>query len=125
MPFNSEDRAEIVEMLTTAMREEAGRRFTERIESLARTEASKESRLYLITLAGHNLAFPDENGRAILVQCVYAKVSVDPASPSFFGGTIEVIALGEGRLLKTPVKLTLTGGGVVGMVEVPEGLLKP
>ena len=46
------------------------------------------------------------------------------AAPEVRLGTIEVIADGDARLFKTPMKLTLTGGNVVGMVQVDEAIPK-
>lgn len=125
MALTEDDRKEIAAIVAKALNDDFFRQRALRKEERERTEAAKETHLYLITLTGHQLAIPDENGRAVLTQCVYARVSLNPANPGFWGGSMEVIAQGDGRLLKQPVKLTLTSTGVVALVQVDESILKP
>jgi len=125
MPFTAEDRQEIGKIVAEALEVDFNRRRALRMQEKEKAESRKETHLYLISLTGHQIAFPDENGRAVFSQCVYARALLDPESPAMWSAVIDVIAFGDGRLLKEPVKLILTGGGVVGMVQVDESILRP
>jgi hypothetical protein len=98
------------------------RRRRARLEAEANPAPPKVTKLYLITLTGHQIAFPDERGRAILNQTIYARVSVRENDPTFYAGAVQVVAFGDGKLLPAPMTVILTSS-VVAMVEVPESIL--
>jgi hypothetical protein len=124
--LTEEDKKEIGGIVALALQEEERHHRMLRRELALKNDAEnpKQTKLYLITLTGHQIAFPDERGRAILSQCVYARVAMRQNEPNFYGGSLEVVAYGDGKRLKQPRTLILTGGSVVGMVEVPEDVLE-
>lgn len=119
--FTDEDKQQLKSLVADAMDE-----YREKRQLLARANPEvqeKQTRLYLITLTGHQIAFPDEDGRAVLNQVFYANVELTKKDPHFYGGQVEVIAYGDGRLLAEPRGVLLASGAVVAMAEVPAGFL--
>lgn len=87
------------------------------------TDNPKVTKLYLVSMGGHHIAFPDEIGRAIFTQAFYARITLREKD-TFFSQRVEVIAYGDGQKLKSPISLLLTSLSVVGLAEVPESVLK-
>jgi hypothetical protein len=101
------------------------RRERFRVENVEREAANPPvTRFYLISLGGNHVAFPDELGRAIFTQAVYARVTRREDDWHFTAGKVEVVAYGDGQRLKKPINMILTGLSIVGMAEVSEDLLK-
>jgi hypothetical protein len=82
------------------------------------------TKLYLVSLGGHHVAFPDERGRAIFTQAFYARIPMRDKDSFFTSQRVKVIAYGDGQRLKEPVSLVLTSLSVVGLAEVPESTLE-
>jgi hypothetical protein len=117
--FTDEEKQQIKLVVSEAM-EERRQRFRSEEKP-----PEKETKLYLITLVGHQIGFPEYGegaGRTIMNQVFYARVEVTKDHPSFYGGLVEVLAYGDGRLLKQPHKVVLQGGTVSAMVEVSENV---
>lgn len=122
--MTDEDRTEIKGIVQEAMNIwDMERRSRAKEFSLKQEQEPLQTKLYLITLSGHQIAFPDDSGRAVLCQCVFARVARRETDIAFHGGSVEVIAYGEGRRLKEPRKLILSGLSVVALVEVSEDLV--
>lgn len=119
--LTEEDQKQIGTIVEDAME---NRRLMWRQQREGEVKSNKVTNLYLITFSGHHIALPDERGRAIHNACVYARIELDKDKPVFFGGRAEVVAYGDGKLLKTPVGVILTGGSIVSMAEVPDGFLE-
>jgi hypothetical protein len=88
------------------------------------TKANWVTRNYLVTVQDKTVCFPDERGRAINTNVFYARVKVDPEHPTFFAGEMSVLAWGDGRPLKEPITIILTGGLVSSMAQVSETFLE-
>jgi hypothetical protein len=124
MAFSDEEREQIGKIVEAALEADWGKR---RARSMARADEEKAalvSKVYLITMSHHQIAFPDMAGRSVLNQCFYARIKMNPGDPHFFGGPIEVLAFGDGKILETPITVVLTGGTVSGLVDVGEGFLE-
>lgn len=124
--LDEDDKREIKKLVTEAIfdEQEMHRKLNREFKLKEAAENPPETKLYLITLTGHQLAFPDDRGRAILVQSIYARATLRAKDPGFFGGSLQVIAYGDGKRLREPLTLVLTGGAVVGMVQVSEETLE-
>ena len=98
-----------------------------RAEAKPEPEPEKETKLYLISMSGDRMAFPMDNGSAVLHQSFYGRVTREKAlkwmPDSFKFADIEVVAFSDARILPTPIKVALFAG-VVGMAEVPTTILK-
>jgi hypothetical protein len=105
---------------------DATRRERMMAESRQRQEVEHPmvTKLYLISMGGAHIAFPDELGRAIFTQAIYGRVTKREDDNYFHSGKVEVVAFGDGQRLKTPITMVLTGLSIVGMAEVSEELLK-
>lgn len=119
--MTEEERNEIVSIVIDTM---DNNRKLWRTARETEEKANKVTNLYLVTFSGHHIAFPDERGRAVLNSAVYARIELDKEKPNFYGGRAEVIAYGDGKLLKKPIGIILTGGSIVSMAEVPDGFLE-
>lgn len=127
--FTDEDRKELARIIAEVLDEERERRRKRFLEE-KKDEPPTDTRLYLITTGSRSIAFPDERGRAVLNDVFYARVKVkvqdgmppEPVSAYLGGGRVEVVAYGDGKLLKHPIGAVLPGGYV--MVEVEEGFLE-
>jgi hypothetical protein len=124
MPFTNEEKAELQSMIQEVLDKTRERRMEQAALSHQAELKSQTTKLYLISFSGHHIAFPDERARAIFNQCVYAFVTMKGEDPHFFGGKIVVIAYGDGKKLKEPVSVILTGGSIIAMVEASEALLE-
>lgn len=102
------------------------RRQRFKIESAAQEAAQPMvTKLYLISMGGGHVAFPDEMGRAIFTQAIYARVTRRDGDESYFhSGKVEVVAYSDGQRLKNPITMILTGLSIVAMAEVSEEILK-
>ena len=116
MALTEDDKKEILEMIEHE-------RTVARMRASANREKElreRETKLYLITLTGHQIAFPDERGRAVLNHCFYGHVEVEKGgTPHFYGGKVEVVAFGDGQALDAPVAVVLSGS-VSAFVEVSQ-----
>ena len=114
------------ETIREVIREEMTLARERRIEqAMARKEqeqTGQETRLCLVTFGYRQLAVPDEHGRAIFIEAAFARVPVREGKLSCFTDDITVVAWGDGRLLKNPLKVQT--GGSVALCEVPESVLK-
>lgn len=123
MPFTDEDKSELSRLITEALDNERERRRKRFLEEQAANPPRLNTKLYLITLGHHQIAFPDERGRAVLSDVFYARVTFkEDTMRGFYGGRVEVIAFGDGKLLPRPIGAEIPGGAC--MVEVDEGFLE-
>lgn len=121
MAISDEDRKQIVDSVLTALDERR------RADAKASQPPEMETKLYLVTLSGHLIAVPDERGKAIHHQCVYARIEMEKGKDaSFYGGinNLEIIAFGDGEPLAKPVQARLTGAGVTALVIVADDFLQ-
>lgn len=120
-----EDKQEISKLVVDAMDGERDRRRAKFSEEAKSNPAKINTKLYLITMGGR-IAFPDERGRSILHETFYARVPIKenegPLSGSFYGGRIEVVAFGDGKMLDRSVGVLISGSPI--MVEVDDGFLE-
>lgn len=124
--FTAEDKTEIVKMVTEAMN---AHRESRRLqwEQEKKEKGPVVTRLYLVTIQHHDgIGFPigDGSGRVVMHHTFYARVPLRDADdyPMNFGGRVEVVAFGDGRLLKQPFGVFLAGSAY--MAEVREGFLE-
>lgn len=128
--MTAEEKQEIKDLVLSTLRaereaeREVGRQRWQEAKTLR--ESRKVTKLFLVTMTGHHVAFPDERGRSIMNQAIYARIEIDEEAPDIpFGAkSVLVVAYGEGRLLSRPIKTILSGGSIVAMVEVPDDFLE-
>lgn len=123
MSFTAEQKDELKALLIQVMDSERERRMERARKEREENPPQKDVKLYLVTLSGHQIAFPDERGRAVLNQTFYARVPMNKNDPSFYGGRIEVVAFGDGRRLEKTIGVVLASH-VAAMVEADESQLK-
>jgi hypothetical protein len=118
------DKEEIKLLINEALAEwDLGRRERMRVTRAQEETANPvTTKLYLVSLGGHHIAFPDERGRAIFTQAFYARIAMRDKD-SYYSQRVEVIAYGDGQRLGEPISLVLSNLSVVGLAEVPETVL--
>jgi len=87
-------------------------------------EREKVTKTYLITFAART-GFPEPDGRVVMHETAYGRMSVYKDGIDKYSGLIsdpvEIIAHGDGRLLKSPMKAGLLHAA--SMIEVSEEIL--
>ncbi len=116
------EKSDIRQVVAEVLEEQREARRKIALQEHALKEQERVEHLYLISL-GHHIFLPDDKGRAIGTQAIYARVKVNEDRPDFYGGTITVVAYGDGRLLDTPFSMYMTSHTVLSMVQVPESIL--
>jgi hypothetical protein len=121
--FTEEQKSELSSIVIAAMDGERDRRMARAMEERAEKPPDKDVKLYLVSLSHHQIAFPDDRGRAVLHQSFYARIPMRKEDPQFYGGRIEVVAFGDGKRLEAPVGVVLSGS-VAALVEVSESQIE-
>jgi hypothetical protein len=87
-------------------------------------EPERETKTYLVSMAGHLIAFPSEKGRAVMSQACYARITRQKVRWSDGWSIHEalVIADSDGRLLDHAFPIVLVGQ-ISAMVEVDEAAI--
>jgi hypothetical protein len=124
MNFTKEDEEHIAAIVLTTMQSERERLRAQRLEDDAKRERSKTNHVYLITFAGNHIALPEPDGRAVHSTCVYARVEMAENEYGFYSAKKAlVIAHGDGKKLKEPIEMILTGAQITCMAKVADDFL--
>jgi hypothetical protein len=124
----AEQREQLKELVREVLQEQREQRISMQEKTRAETEIGSVEKLFLITVL-NRIAIPDAKGRAICTETVYARRNVVTKNGSEVGdflygnSRVTVVAYGDGRLLKEPLVVLISGNVIAAMVEVPESIL--
>lgn len=125
--FSEEQKTELQQIVVAALQSEAQHRRAERLKlesTFAKEEALREkTALYLITMTGNVLGFPDSRGKCVLHHSVYARVTTRSEYATFMNCSAEVLAFSDGELLETTFKIQLNQQ-IAALVELPDNFLQ-
>ena len=122
-------RETILAVLPDAFDQERNRRIARNTaEVKPEPEPKIEKKLYLISMSGDRLAFPMDNGNAVLHQSFYGWMDREKGTSRWIPDTfktadIEVVAFSDARRLKNQINVSVFNN-MVGVVEVQESVIR-